>query len=139
MNVNSLVKVSVSAILVSSLMGLAGCGAKQEVKPQETPVATAVPTPAPTPAAQRYSVVKHDTLWGISGKQDVYGDNFQWPLIFKANRDQIQDPDIIEIGQDLAISREFKQEDVAAAIENAKKTPRYHKHKKPRKHLPIEY
>ncbi|NTV52694.1 MAG: LysM peptidoglycan-binding domain-containing protein [Candidatus Firestonebacteria bacterium] len=138
MNVNSLVKVSVSAILVSGLMGLAGCGAKQEVKPVETPVATAVPTPAPA-APERYSVSKHDTLWGISGKQDVYGDNFQWPLIFKANRDQIQDPDIIEIGQDLAISREFKQEDVAQAIENAKKTPRYHKHKKPRKHLPIEY
>jgi nucleoid-associated protein YgaU len=140
MNVNSLVKVSVSAILLGGLIGMVGCGAKQEVKPVATPVAVATPEPTPAPAApQRYSVSKGDTLWGISGKQDVYGDNFQWPLIFKANRDQIQDPDIIEIGQDLAISHEFKQEEVAQAIENAKKTPRYKKHKKPRKHLPIEY
>jgi LysM repeat protein len=139
MNVNSLVKVSVSAILVGGLIGMVGCGAKQEVKPQETPVVVATPEATPAPASQRYSVSKHDTLWGIAGKQDIYGDNFQWPLIFKANRDQIQDPDIIEIGQDLAVSREFKQEEVSQAIENAKKTPRYKKHKKPRKHLPIEY
>lgn len=135
-----MLKISVSAILVGGLFALAGCGAKQEVKPQATPVAVvATPEATPTPAAQRYSVLKGDSLWKISGKQDIYGDSFQWPLIFKANRDQIQDPDIIEIGQDLAISHEFKQEEVAQAIENAKKTPRYHKHKKPRKHLKIEY
>jgi nucleoid-associated protein YgaU len=96
-------------------------------------------TPEATPTPQRYSVAKGDTLWGIAGMGDIYGDNFQWPLIFKANRDQIQDPDIIEIGQDLAISKEFSQQEVAQAIENAKKTPRYKKHAKPRKRLPIEY
>jgi LysM repeat protein len=141
MGLNSMVKISVTAILVAGLAGITGCGGKQEVKPEPTPavVATVEPTPAATPQAQRYSVSKGDTLWGISGKQEVYGDNFQWPLIFKANRDQIQDPDIIEIGQDLAVSKEFGQNEVSQAIENAKKTPRYKHHKKPRKRLPIEY
>jgi LysM repeat protein len=140
MGLNSIGKVTVAAVLVGGLMTMAGCGAKKEVKPEPTPAVVAVEaTPEPTPASQRYSVAKGDTLWGIAGMQDVYGDNFQWPLVFKANRDQIQDPDIIEIGQDLAISREFGQEEVAMAIENAKKTPRYKAHKKPRTRLPIEY
>ena len=141
MKKNELVKISVAAILVGSMMGLVGCGGQKEVKPEPAPVAVAteVPTPEPTPEQQRYSVVQGDSLWNISGMQNIYGDNFQWPLIFKANRDQIQDPDIIEVGQDLAISKEFSQEEVTKAIENAKQTPRYKKHSKPRKRLPIEY
>lgn len=141
MQKDSMVKIILAAVMVSGMVGLAGCGAKQEVMPEPTPAVVATPevTPEATPAPQRHSVIKGDTLWGISGSQDIYGDNFQWPLIFKANRDQIQDPDIIEVGQDLAISREFGQEEVSAAIENAKKTPRYHRHKSPRSRLPIEY
>jgi LysM repeat protein len=140
MKLNGMCKLTVAAVLVTGLAGLAGCGGKKEVKPESTPVA-AVETPTPTPQAtpQRYTVSKGDTLWGISGKQDVYGDNFQWPLIFKANRDQIQDPDVIEVGQDFNISHEFSQEDVAKAIDNAKKTPKYKHHTKPRKRLPVEY
>jgi hypothetical protein len=140
MGFDSMVRISVTAILVSGVIALTGCGAKQEVKPEATPaVVAAEATPEATPTPQRYSVAKGDTLWGIAGMSDIYGDNFQWPLVFKANRDQIQDPDIIEIGQDLAISKEFSQQEVAQAIENAKKTPRYKKHTKPRKRLPIEY
>ncbi len=141
MGLNTTSKVVLTAVLVGGILTLAGCGAKQEVKPEPTPEVVATPeaTPEPTPTSQRYSVIKGDTLWGIAGMGDVYGDNFQWPLVFKANRDQIQDPDIIEIGQDLAISHEFSQEEVSQAIENAKKTPRYRPHKKPRKRLPIEY
>jgi len=140
MGLNSTAKISVAVILVSGLIGMTGCGAKQEVMPEATPeIVAATPEPTPEAATQRYSVTKGDTLWGIAGMNDIYGDNFQWPLIFKANRDQVQDPDIIEIGQDLAISHEFSQEEVSMAIENAKKTPRYRAHTKPRKRLPIEY
>jgi nucleoid-associated protein YgaU len=103
----------------------------------------AEPEPMPEettePEMQRYSVMQGDSLWDISGMADIYGDNFQWPLVFKANRDQIEDPDIIEIGQDLAISREFSAEEVEMAIENAKRTPRYVPHTQPRQRLPIEY
>ncbi|MEW6516500.1 MAG: LysM peptidoglycan-binding domain-containing protein [candidate division FCPU426 bacterium] len=127
------------AVLVCGLAGVMGCGGKKAVQPEPTPMPMAEPTPEATPEMQRYSVVRGDTLWDISGQSDIYGDNFQWPLIFKANRDQIEDPDIIEIGQDLSISREFSQEEVAQAIENAKRTPRYKHHTKPRRTLPVEY
>jgi nucleoid-associated protein YgaU len=36
-----------------------------------------------------YTVVKGDCLWKISGKSEIYNDPFQWPLIYDANRDQI--------------------------------------------------
>jgi nucleoid-associated protein YgaU len=42
-----------------------------------------------------YSVVKGDHLWGIAKKKDHYDNPFAWPMIYKANRDQINDPDLI--------------------------------------------
>lgn len=142
MKFDGIVKFSVAIFLVSALVGMSGCGGSTEIQPEPTPM-MAEPEPMPEettePEMQRYSVMQGDSLWDISGMADIYGDNFQWPLVFKANRDQIEDPDIIEIGQDLAISREFSAEEVEMAIENAKRTPRYVPHTQPRQRLPIEY
>ena len=42
-----------------------------------------------------YKVVRGDHLWGIAKKKDHYGNGFAWPIIYKANRDQIENPDLI--------------------------------------------
>lgn len=42
-----------------------------------------------------YTVVKGDCLWNIAKKKDYYGNGFAWPVIYKANRDQIKNPDLI--------------------------------------------
>lgn len=42
-----------------------------------------------------YKVVRGDHLWGIAKKKVHYGNAFAWPIIYKANRDQIKDPDLI--------------------------------------------
>lgn len=42
-----------------------------------------------------YKVVRGDHLWGIAKKKEHYGNAFAWPIIYKANRDQIKDPDLI--------------------------------------------
>jgi uncharacterized protein YoxC len=42
-----------------------------------------------------YTVVKGDHLWGIARKKEHYGNGFAWPVIYKANRDQIKNPDLI--------------------------------------------
>jgi nucleoid-associated protein YgaU len=42
-----------------------------------------------------YTVVKGDHLWGIAKKKEHYGNAFAWPVIYKANREQIKDPDLI--------------------------------------------
>ncbi len=47
------------------------------------------------PKEINYTVVKGDHLWGIAKKPEHYGNPFAWPVIYKANRDQIKNPDLI--------------------------------------------
>lgn len=70
--------------------------------------------------ADQYQVVRGDNLWNIAGKSDIYGDSYQWPLIYKANRNQIKDADLIEVGQVFDIDRNASAADVAAAVKHAK-------------------
>ena len=68
----------------------------------------------------RYMVERGDNLWDISGKSEIYGNPYQWPLIYKANRDKIQDADLIYPGQEFAIDRDFSMGERDAAVEHAK-------------------
>jgi len=49
----------------------------------------------------QYTVVSGDTLSGIANR--FYGDATRWPIIFEANRNQLQDPNHIFPGQVLRI------------------------------------
>ena len=111
-------------------------------EPTAEPVAEATPEPPPPPETNpcnKYIVVKGDTLWDISGTGSGYHDNFQWPLIFKANRDQITDPDLIYPKQEFCIRQDFSEEDIKKARKNASDTPLYIPHHKPREVLPLDY
>lgn len=70
--------------------------------------------------ADSYKVVRGDSLWRISSKKEIYGNPYQWPLIYKANRDKIKDADLIYPGQVFAINRAASSADVAAAVKHAK-------------------
>jgi nucleoid-associated protein YgaU len=61
----------------------------------------AVVTPAVSQPSQTYTVKSGDTLSKISRQQ--YGDANEFMRIFYANRDQLQDPDKIQVGQQLVI------------------------------------
>lgn len=76
--------------------------------------------PAPAPAHDSYTVISGDTLWGISARSEIYGNPYQWPLIYKANRSQIQDADLIFPGQNLMIQRDASAADVDAAVNHAR-------------------
>lgn len=67
-----------------------------------------------------YTVVRGDNLWDISGRSDIYGNPYQWPLIYKANRSKIKDADLIYPGQQLDIDRSASTSDVDAAIAHAR-------------------
>ena len=67
-----------------------------------------------------YSVVRGDNLWDISGKDNVYGDSYQWPLIYKTNRSKIKDADLIYPGQVFDIDQNASAADIDAAINHAK-------------------
>jgi nucleoid-associated protein YgaU len=62
---------------------------------------------ADTQAVQTYSVQSGDTLWKIA--KNHYGDGAQYMQIFYANRDKLNDPDKIQIGQDLVIPANNQQ------------------------------
>ena len=71
-------------------------------------------------ASIRVNVVRGDSLWSISGQSDVYNNPYQWPLIYKANRDQIQDADLIYPGQTLTVDRNPTASEVASAVDHAR-------------------
>jgi nucleoid-associated protein YgaU len=54
-----------------------------------------------TPAGKTYTVLKGDSLSKIAKRE--YGDVREWRKIYEANRDVIDDPDLIEPGQNLII------------------------------------
>jgi LysM repeat protein len=57
-------------------------------------------------AEQTYTVVKGDTLSAISKR--FYGNASEYMKIFNANRDQLNDPDKIQVGQVLKIPADSK-------------------------------
>ncbi len=131
----------------------AGCATRQQgPAPQATPTPVQLlssfptptpvpplPTPEPTPKRNSYIVKPGDSLWAISGKTGVLGDSFLWPLLFRANRDQIIDPDLIEPAQDLTWNNAYTTDEKADARRKAGDTPPYVPHSRPRKMLPLKY
>lgn len=109
--------------------------------PADNSVVAAVNTPTaqPTPVVQRYTVRTGDSLWAIANQAGIYSDSFQWPEIFKTDRDQIQDPDQITPGQVLTITQGLSEDQVAHARKLASDTPKYVPHVNPRSPLPIDY
>ena len=67
-----------------------------------------------------YSVVRGDNLWSISGKDEVYANPYQWPLIYKTNRDKIKDADLIYPGQVFDVDQNASASEIDAAVNHAK-------------------
>lgn len=144
------------ALGLAVALGSVGCAKRQQQEPVATPTpnqfeasfltptvapteVAALPTPEPTPKRNSYIVQKGDTLWDISGDASILGERFRWPLLFKANRDQIIDPDLIEPAQDLTWKDGYSADEIGDAVTKAKETPPYVPHSKPRKQLPLKY
>jgi nucleoid-associated protein YgaU len=67
-----------------------------------------------------YEVARGDNLWDISSADSIYGDPFAWPLIYKANREDIHDPDLIYPGQQLTIERDVSSAERDRAVQHAR-------------------
>lgn len=105
-------------VLLVIAMFLFGC-AKQQVKKDEVTIA---PKSAKISVSE-YVVKKGDTLWDIA--ENKYSDPFQWPLVYKANRDEIEDPDLIYVNQQFEIKKDFSKNEIDRAIRQAEDTPTY--------------
>lgn len=129
-------------LILALVMGLAlsfGCAKKKTetaAAPAPAPKAEAPATKAeakqPTPRElyeqmyaklpTSYDVVKGDSLWKISKKDNIYADPFMWPLIYKANKDKIKNPNLIYPKQNFKIERALKLDDIKAARMKAGKS-----------------
>jgi len=129
--------------LTTAAASMYGCGSKR-VENSEVPQQNQSNEPTQTQKVaeaklSHYKVRSHDTLWAIAGKNSVYGDSFEWPLIFKANRDKIQDPDLIYPRQNFVIEKGANAEEMNHARQTAMDTPQFVSHSQPRETLPVNY
>lgn len=67
-----------------------------------------------------YIVQTGENLYSIAARTNIYHEGLLWPLIYKANRDQIKDPQQIFPGQLLTITRNHSENEK----ENARETAR---------------
>jgi nucleoid-associated protein YgaU len=59
-----------------------------------------------------YTVEPGDSLWRIAGMDRIYRSPVYWPLLYDANRDQIDHPDLIYPGAVLTIPRGMSPEEM---------------------------
>ena len=66
-------------------------------------------------APTSYTVHRGETLPQIAGRSEIYNQASLWPIIYRANRDQIRDPKHLWPGQVLKIPRNFSREEASEA------------------------
>lgn len=69
----------------------------------------------PPPQPLSYTVRRGETLPQISARTEIYNDSTLWPIIYRANRDQIRDPKRLWPGQVFVIPRNFSHDEAAEA------------------------
>jgi LysM repeat protein len=72
------------------------------------------PPPQP-PLPTTYTVRRGETLPQISARTEIYNDASLWPMIYRANRDQIRDPKRLWPGQVFTIPRNFSRDEADEA------------------------
>lgn len=71
-----------------------------------------------------YNVRRGESLPQIASRPEIYGEAALWPLIYRANRDQVRDPYQLWPGQILKIPRSYSREEAAEARRQAyRRTP----------------
>ncbi len=87
----------------------------------QTPVQVPVKAELP-PRINQYTVKDGENLYIIARHPAVYADGMLWPLIYRANRDQIKNPRQIYPGQTLSIPREISESDIEQARARARES-----------------
>ncbi len=71
--------------------------------PDQAAGSSQAPVPSDKGPRSAFVVSRGDSLWRIS--RSTYGTGMRYPMVLKANRDQIRDPDLIYPGQTFVLPR----------------------------------
>ncbi len=93
---------------------------KEEPKPQPKEEVASQPMPTKPALPTYHEVKKGECLWKIAEYKEIYNDPFMWPLIYRANKDKIKDPDLIFPKQVFSIPRDYTESQKQDAIHFAK-------------------
>lgn len=85
---------------------------RRKVKPQKEPA-----------QVSSWTVRRGESLPLIASRPEVFGDSNLWPLLYRANRDQIRDPRHIWPGQVLRVPKNLGRDDFAEARRYAQERP----------------
>ena len=66
-----------------------------------------------------HTVERGECLWWIAEYTEIYNDPFMWPLIYKDNRDKIDNPDLIYPDQVFSIPRDFQKNELTESRREA--------------------
>ncbi|MDH5407489.1 MAG: LysM peptidoglycan-binding domain-containing protein [Gammaproteobacteria bacterium] len=121
MKIMNNIKIAGLLLTTAVMFGCSGA-AQEEPTKEETPQVTKTETPS---ASSQYQVERGDSLWGISGRSNIYANPYQWPLIYKNNTARIKDADLIYPGQVFDINTDPSASEVSAAINHAKTRGRW--------------
>ena len=81
-----------------------------------------------------HEVVKGESLWKIAKHKNAYENPFMWPIIYKANHDKINDPDLIYPKQVFSIPQDFSSAEKDKATHHAKHRGEWSLHDGPEKY-----
>jgi len=94
--------------------------APKKTTEKPVPVKKAAVIPPKPVLVEQIEVRPGENLAAIAARPEVYKDALLWPLIYKANRDQIKNPKEIFAGQVLVIPRDKSRDEAEAARQEAR-------------------
>ncbi|MES2202192.1 MAG: hypothetical protein V4498_08070 [candidate division FCPU426 bacterium] len=123
-------RAGLALILIAGLSACAGGRRQNPVASNEEigQVTQDVPVMVPPDEKSQFYVSQDgDTLKGIAGRPEIFGDPNLWPLILDANADVIGPDRKVPVGVQLRIPRDTGGEQIAAARERARQDAIYEK------------
>jgi LysM repeat protein len=129
------------SIVLLTAFSVAGCATTSKT---QTADSSAVKPIVKTTRVQKsapgtITIEKGQTLWSIARSGNGFGKACNWPLLYKANKTDVQDPDLIYPGQVLNVPKNVTAVESDNACKAAGIYGPYEPHTKPRTKINLDF
>lgn len=135
------------SIVLITAFSMAGCATTSKtqtadasaLKPVVASKAPVKKTHVKKSAPGTITIEKGQTLWSIAQSGAGFGKACNWPLLYKANKSDVQDPDLIYPGQVLSVPKGVPAVESDNACKAAGTYGPYEPHTKPRTDVKLDF